>query len=364
MTRTATLVAAAVIASTAAPQAVLADGIDDVGTEFLAVMTGAGWKDARFASIRGTEDLFEIAGFVASSPEGSRISVGKMTVKGLVPDDRWTRADSFRVDDLSLVRRGAEVRVGMIFADKAGVLDIDTPRRSLRFDTLVAKDASVSFSGRPLLSMPEIYASGARWIDTYGIPGSLAVNAKVSASPDLVSLATGSASARPVEGRLDVVSRIDTMRSEARVSMKLDAGTGGSAALGLVFTEVGDPLFRAWYDLYDLPERKRSEEVQKGFAEAFMKKIGEIGLKGADAEFVGGADAWTAQSAAVRLFSLAPWLRQERNAAAAASALAGFAGGSGRLVSTAYSRLAPPVTRLFAGDDPAAAESFGVGFKK
>jgi hypothetical protein len=258
-------------------------GLDVVRRELIGILQENGWKDARIDQLSGSEELFEIRGLKASRkgadgrPES--VDIGTLTVEGIQPEDRWTRAESIRADGVKVVLAGNAIDIGVIYAKKPGVLDIDIGRPSAAFDNVILSKASWSRDGQPLANLDEVYVSAGRWIGTYGVPGRMDLTAKGQISPALpilamLGVAPGSAM---VSGEFGLKTSVSSSRDELNAAASFASGRTSWAA-SAVLTEFDTALFRAWFDR-DNPEEDRSPEVSKSYAEAFDREVAQIGLK-------------------------------------------------------------------------------------
>jgi hypothetical protein len=258
-------------------------GLDVVRRELLGILQENGWKDARIDQLSGSEELFEIRGLKASrkgaygKPES--VEIGALTVEGIQPDDRWTRAESLRADGVKVVVGGNAVDIGVLYAKKPGVLDIDIGRPSAAFENVVLSKASWSRDGQPLAVLDEVYVSADRWIGRYGVPGKLDLTAKGKISPlfpVLAMLGVAGESAM-ISGEFGLKTSVSSSRDEMNASASF-ASAQSSWAAAAVLTEFDTSLFRAWFDR-DNPEEDRSPEVSRTYAEAFDREVSQIALK-------------------------------------------------------------------------------------
>lgn len=261
------------------------ESIETVGREFLGIMKERGFADARYQSISGNEETFAIRGFQGRRKDSTgetSFSIDSLTVEGLQPDDRWTRAEAVRADGVKLSSGGSTYDFATIYANKAGILDIDGSRPSATFGTMILKGVAATRDGETVFRVDEGYAAADRWVGQYGVPGRLEVTAKGEVSgaalpflPTSLAAAFGS-DAVPVELRLK--SSLADVRDELTVSA--DVATQGRGAWKAEATVVNfdKGLFQAWFDLEN-PDEKRSAERQKKFDDAYAKERADIGLK-------------------------------------------------------------------------------------
>lgn len=324
-----TLLALAVSVAFASP-AVSQQGetIETVAQEFLGIMKERGFADARYKSISGDEASFAITGFKGSKKTEAGLttsfSIDSLTVDGLQPDDRWTRAEAVRADGVRLSSGQTVYEFGTIYANKAGILDIDGSRPSATFGTMILKGASVSFDGKAAFRLDEGYASADRWVGGYGVPGRLDLTVKGAASGAILAsispiLATAvGGDLVPVEIRLK--SSLADVRDELSVSAAVSAQSRGSWKASATLVNFDKGLFQSWFDLEN-PDEKRDAARQKKFDEAYAAERADIGLKSLSFS-VEGLD-WMTKGVRSQIAS-AP-------AVAAASALVGTTSANGLL---------------------------------
>jgi hypothetical protein len=284
--RTLTLALAAIVAFAAPSFAEEAESIETVGREFLGIMKERGFADARYQSITGSEESFAIKGFKGSKKDAiggvTSFSIDSLTVEGLQPDDRWTRAQAVRADGIRLSAGKTDYDFGTIYANKAGILDIDGSRPSAAFATMILKAASVSVDGKTAFKADEAYASADKWIGEYGVPGRLDITVKGVISGGALSLISPDAGAAfgsglvPAEVR--VKSSLAEIRDELSLSAEVSAQGHGVWKAEATVVNFDKGLFQAWLDL-DNPDDKRSPERQKKFDDTYAKERADIGIK-------------------------------------------------------------------------------------
>ncbi len=261
-------------------------GLDVVRREIIGILQENGWKDARIDQLSGSEELFEIRGLRASRKgadgRSELVEIGVLTVEGILPEDRWTRAESIRADDVKIVLSGNSVDIGILYAKKPGVLDVDIGRPSAAFDNVILSNASWSLDGKPLANFREIYVNADRWIGRYGVPGRLDLTAKGELSPlfPVLSMLGVAQESGMISGDFALRTSVSSSRDELNASASFSAGQS-AWAVSAVLTEFDTGLFRAWFDR-DNPEEDRSPETSKTYAEAFEKEALEIGLRSFD----------------------------------------------------------------------------------
>lgn len=280
-TQLAAAVISVVVSSAAHAQEEGPETLERVGQEFVGVLKQNGWKDARYASIRGDGALFEIQGVKGSrrSADGSAetLEVGRLTIEAIDPGDRWVRAESVRIDGLRALVGGEKVEIGTIYAKKPGLLDVDLGRPAAAFDNAVLTDVSWSRGGRLLVALSQVYLSGDRWIGEFGIPGRLDVAAKGTVSAGVLPFLPQPLAGASLTGDFSFKTSVASMRDELTLASAFSDGAGSWAA-SAVFTEFDTGLFRAWFDKENFNE-DRSAETSRTYAEAFERELADIGLK-------------------------------------------------------------------------------------
>lgn len=263
------------------------ENIDTVGREFLGIMKQKGYSDARYDSILGDETAFEIKGFKGSKKtadgKSASFSIAVLNVQGLVPDDRWTRAEAVRADGVRLASGETVYEFGTIYANKAGIRDVDSAKPSITFGTMILKDAGLSEGPKKLLSASDVYASADRWVNDYGVPGKLDLTLKGAFVPSLLS-----SFAVPLMGGDDLVvgelalkTSLSSTRDEMSLTSKFAAHGKGAYTLEAILTDFDRGLFQSWFDL-DNPDDDRTAEKQKEYQEAFDKEFATVGIKSFD----------------------------------------------------------------------------------
>lgn len=287
----------ALAASAAFAQPTLAqegESIETVGREFLGIMKERGFSDARYQSISGNEATFAIKGFQGrrkdSSGDEASFSIDSLTVEGLQPDDRWTRAEAVRADGVKLTSGGTTYDFATIYANKAGILDIDGSRPSATFGTMIVKGVAASRDGSTVFRIDEGYAAADRWVGEFGVPGRLDVTAKGAISgaalPFLSSSLASAFGSGAVPAELRLKSSLADVRDELTLSADLATQGRGSWAAEATVVNFDKGLFQAWFDLEN-PDEERSADRQKKFDDAYAKERGDVGLKSLSVTFAG-----------------------------------------------------------------------------
>jgi hypothetical protein len=347
--RTITLALAASVAFSAPSFAEEAETIETVGQEFLGIMKERGFADARYQSIVGNEASFAIKGFKGSRKDSAggatSFSIDSLTVEGLQPDDRWTRAEAVRADGVKFSSGKTEYDFGTIYANKAGILDIDGSRPSATFGAMILKAVSASFDGKAAFKADEAYASADKWVGEFGVPGRLDVTVKGAVSGGALAMFSPQVAAAfgdglvPAEIRLK--SSLADVRDELAVSAAISAQGRGTWKADATVVNFDKALFQAWLDLEN-PDDKRTPERQKKFDDAYAKEKADIGLKSLAVSLTGldwvpkdvrtqlASSPYVTAASAVIGKSAANGLRQ---------ALDAFVGGASALAVDGYARV-------------------------
>lgn len=286
------LAAAVAIAAPAAAQE--AETIETVAQEFLGIMKGRGFADARYQSISGTAENFAIRGFKGSRKDSSgtatSFSIDVLTVEGLQPDDRWTRAEAVRADGVRFAAGATKYEFGTIYANKAGILDIDGSRPSATFGTMILKAVAASTDGAPTLRIDEAYAAADRWVGEFGVPGRLDLTIKGAASagalpflPSGVAVAFGN---QLVPSEVRLKTSLADVRDELSVAALVKTEGRGSWQVEGTVVNFDKGLFQSWLDLEN-PDDERTAERQRRYEEDFAKERADIGLKALNVTFSG-----------------------------------------------------------------------------
>lgn len=332
-------------------------GLGEIQSQLLGILQENGWKDARIDQLSGTEELFEVKGLKATRKGADgrteMVEIGSLTVEGIQPEDRWTRAESLRADGVKLVLGGNAIDIGVIYSKKPGILDIDVGRPSGAFDSVILSKAAWSRDGKPIAALDEVYVSADRWIGKYGVPGRLDLTAKGGISPlfpflSILGVAQGSGM---VSGEFGLKTSVSSSRGELNASASFASGQDAWVA-SAVLTEFDTALFRAWFDR-DNPEEDRSAEVSKSYADAFDKELAQIGLKSFEVRGKGDGVAGGPIVSAVSA-GLAAWLPGIAGPTAAPAlvdAVKAFSASPKSFSLSAFVRDPVPVSDIVAGKD-------------
>jgi hypothetical protein len=250
------------------------DGLDIVKREFLGIMKEHGWKDTRIGLLTGSEELFEIRDFTASRPgtdgKPEVIKIGVLTVDKLSPEERWTRAESLRAENVKIVVGGNEIDLGVIYSKKPGILDVDSSSPSLEFENLILSKALWVRGGVSFADIEQMYLSADNWVGGYGVPGRLDATVKGSVAMP------GASGGVLLPGEFALKTNVSASRDELSVVAAYKM-PGASWTASATLNNFDRNLFRTWFDRNN-PEAERTPEDEKALEEAFAKEVGEVGL--------------------------------------------------------------------------------------
>jgi hypothetical protein len=288
---------ALIIASPALAQET--DGLSEPKSEMVSYLQSIGFKDAAIASAGGDEANIVFEGLSGHRQIGARndtLEIGKLAIAGLDAGYRWTKATTLKVDQARFTFGDQSVSADSILSINFGVLDIDSARPGLAFDSLNVNNLKWTSGNEPFVDITRLESKASKWYESYSLPsylqyvGSVVLYPKFLASFDRFGVLPDPQ--RPVKANIDGSVGFSTSVGSATAKLAVETDRLGNHKLSGSFAGLDDQLLTAFFGLQDealAGNPAKKERLQKDLA----AKWGDVSIRtanyyGTDLEFVQG----------------------------------------------------------------------------
>lgn len=232
--------------------------VDEAGAEMVAYLKSVGFADAAIAAVGGNEGdiiLQGIKGHKTLDGKDVSLEVAKAEIAGLDPGYRWTKATSLRVEGIRYSVGNQTYTASALQSINFGVLDIDSARPGIAFDSLSLTGFSWASSSEKFLDIPRLESTASSWQENYSVPASLKFAGNLILSPSLLArfdiyrILPGQG--RPLAVELGGNLFVTTSASNATVKVNANTDRLGDHSFGANISGIDDGLLRAFFGLQD-----------------------------------------------------------------------------------------------------------------
>lgn len=232
--------------------------VDEAGAEMVAYLKSVGFADAAIAGVGGNEGdiiLRGIKGHKTLAGKDISLEVAKAEIAGLDPGYRWTKATSLRVEGIRYSVGDQTYTASALQSINFGVLDIDSARPGIAFDSLSLTGFSWTSSSEKFLDIPRLESTASSWQENYSVPASLKFAGNLLLSPsllarfDLYGILPGLG--RPLSVELGGNLFVTTSASNATVKVNAKTDRLGDHSFGANISGIDEGLLRAFFGLQD-----------------------------------------------------------------------------------------------------------------
>lgn len=286
-----------IIASPATAQD--AEGIPETKSELVSYLQSVGFEDIAISKASGDDANIVFEGLVGRRSVGERndtLQIGRLEIGGLDAGYRWTRATTLKVDNVRFSFGDQSFSADSLVSINFGVLDIDSVRPGLAFESLSVNNFSWAQNGDRLVDISRLESKASKWYENYSIPSYLQYVATAVIHPKFIAsydrLGILPEPQRPVKAVVDGSVGFSTAVGSATMKLAVETDRLGKHRLTGSFAGLDDKLLAAFFGLQDealAGNAAKKEELQKELA----ARWGDISLRtanydGTDMNFVGG----------------------------------------------------------------------------